>query len=61
MAVMVTAGGVGAVAGAVYKPEAEIDPHAEPAQPDPATAHFTDEFVVPATVAENCFCAPALT
>lgn len=61
VAVTVTAGGVGTVAGAVYKPEAEINPHAEPAQPDPATVQFTDELVVPATVAENCCCAPALT
>jgi hypothetical protein len=58
---MVTMGEVGTVAGAVYKPEAEMDPHAEPAQPVPATVHFTEVFVLPVTFAENCCCPPALT
>lgn len=61
VAVMVTVGGAGTLAGAVYKPEAEMDPHAEPEQPVPATVQFTDVFVLPVTVAENCFCPPALT
>ena len=56
VAVMVTLGVLGTLAGAVYKPDAEIDPHAAPAQPVPATVHFTDLFVVPVTLAENCCC-----
>jgi hypothetical protein len=61
VAVTVIVGEAGIVAGAAYKPEAEIDPHAEPAQPEPKRVHFTDEFVVPVTFAENCCCAPTLT
>jgi hypothetical protein len=34
VAVTVTVGGAGTLAGAVYKPEAEMDPHAEPEQPE---------------------------
>jgi hypothetical protein len=30
------------VVGAVYSPDAEMDPHDEPVQPDPAIVHFTD-------------------
>jgi hypothetical protein len=56
VAVIVTLGEAGTVAGAMYKPDAEIDPHAKPAQPVPATVHFTDVFEIPATVAENCCC-----
>jgi len=41
----------------VYKPEAEIDPHADPMQPGPVTVQWTDVFVLPLTVAENC-CVP---
>jgi hypothetical protein len=55
-AVIVTLGEAGTLAGAIYKPEAEIDPHARPAHPVPATVHFTDVLVVPVTVAENCCC-----
>jgi len=61
LAVIVTLGGVGRFAGAVYKPEVEIDPHVDPAQPVPATDHITVGFVVPLTVAEYCCCRPRLT
>ncbi len=61
IAVIVTLGIAGTLAGAVYTPEVEIDPHAEPVQPVPATDHFTDVFVVPVTFAENVCCPPALT
>jgi hypothetical protein len=61
VAVMVTFGVAGAVAGAVYKPDVEIDPHADPAHPVPATVHCTEVFVAPVTVAENCCCRPTLT
>lgn len=60
-AVMVTLGDAGTLGGAVYRPEAEIDPQADPEQPAPATAHLTDVFVAPTTVAENCCCVPTLT
>jgi hypothetical protein len=54
VAVMVTVGGAGTVVGAEYRPEVEMDPHFAPVQPVPETVHFTDVFVLPVTVAENC-------
>lgn len=42
VAVTVTVFGLGAEAGAVYKPAAVIDPHAPPVQPRPETLHVTD-------------------
>ena len=60
-ALMVTLSEARMLGGAVYRPEAEIDPQADPEQPAPATAHLTDVFVVPAIVAENCCCVPTLT
>jgi hypothetical protein len=61
VAVTVTLDEVGTLAGAVYKPVEEMDPHTSPAQPVPATVHFTEVFVVPVTVAENCCCPPTKT
>jgi len=52
LAVIVILGGVGRLAGAAYRPEAEIDPHVDPLQPVPATLHLTAVLVVPLTVAE---------
>lgn len=60
-AVIVTLGEVGTLPGAVYRPEAEIDPQDAPEQPAPATVHLTAAFVVPVTVAENCCVPPVLT
>jgi hypothetical protein len=57
---IVTLGEAGTLVGAVYKPLTETVPQADPEHPVPATAHLTDAFVVPATLAENCCCAPAL-
>jgi hypothetical protein len=61
MAVIVTVGEAGTDPGALYNPEVEMDPHVEPAQPLPETVHFTDVFVLPVTIAENCCCPPVLT
>ena len=60
LAVIVTLGGLERLAGAVYNPDAEIDPHADPAQPVPVIVHFTVGFVVPLTFAEYCWCPPRL-
>ena len=61
VAVTVTVFGDGAVAGAVYKPLAEIVPHAGPAQPAPVTVHVTAVLELPVTVALNCCALPACT
>jgi hypothetical protein len=45
---------VGAVAGAVYNPLEEIDPHPEPLQPVPLKFHVTARLDVPVTFAKNC-------
>jgi hypothetical protein len=60
-AVIVTLGEAGMLAGAVYRPEVEIDPQPDPEQPVPAIDHFTDVFVAPVTLAENCCCLLTLT
>ena len=52
VAVMVTVAGVGAVAGAVYRPVELIVPHAAPVQPAPETLQFTPMLAV------NCWVAP---
>ena len=54
-------GELGSFAGAVYKPDAEIDPHAEPVQLGPAMVHFTAVFVEPLTAAAYCCFPPRLT
>jgi hypothetical protein len=59
VAVAVTVGGEGTLAGAVYKPELDIEPHPAPLHPD--KLQVTDVFVVPVTVAENCCCFPVDT
>jgi hypothetical protein len=54
----VTMGGLGTVAGAVYRPAPVITPQATPLQPDPESFHVTAVFDVPETVAVNCCCVP---
>jgi hypothetical protein len=54
VATIVTFVGLGALAGAVYKPADVIVPQAAPVQPEPLTLHVTAVFLVPATVARNC-------
>ena len=49
----VITGGLGMVAGAVYRPEGVMVPQFEPAQPLPETLHDTDVFALPATCAPN--------
>jgi hypothetical protein len=50
-----------AVAGAVYRPEVETVPVALEPPTTPSTDHCTPTFVVPVTVAENCFVVFAVT
>jgi hypothetical protein len=57
VAVTVTAAGFGTLAGAVYKPLAEI----VPCVASPETCHVTVPFVAFVTVAENCCVCPVLT
>ncbi len=61
IALTVTVLGVGAVAGAVYKPWAVIWPQVMPLHPAPVTLQITTLLLVPVTVAENCTCAPGTT
>src|ERR1019366_6129446 len=61
VAVTAIFGGVGTVAGAVYKPLLSTVPHAEPAQPAEDTLQLTAVLVVPVTVAVNCLVSPANT
>lgn len=61
VAVTLTVAGFGTAPGAVYKPEDETVPHAEPLQPAPLTLHVTAVSVEPVTVALNCCCAPVST
>jgi hypothetical protein len=61
VALTVTCAGFGVTLGAVYNPEVEIDPQADPEQPVPATVHCTDVLVLPVTVAENCCFPPRLS
>ena len=61
VAVTDTCAGLGTAEGAVYKPLVDMVPHVAPVQPLPAMLHDTAIFVVPVTVAVNCFCNPALT
>src|SRR5581483_2609149 len=42
-------------AGAVYRPEVEIVPHAAPEHPEPATVQSTAVLLVPVTEAVNCW------
>ena len=56
-ALTVTVAGLGAVAGAVYKPPELICPHVMPLHPAPVTLQTTT--LEP--VAENCNCPPGLT
>src|SRR5713226_367845 len=57
VAVTVTCGGFGTVAGAVYSPVLEMVPFAAP----PATLQATAVFDVPVTVAVNCCVLPTAT
>ena len=61
VALMLTWGGIGAVAGALYRPVEVIDPHELPEQPVPEISHVTALLVDPATDAENCCKAPVAT
>ena len=61
MAVTVTNGGTGTLAGAVYKPADVIVPQVLPLQPMPLTPQVTAVLAEPVTVALNCCCAPVLT
>jgi hypothetical protein len=54
----VTVGGLGALAGAVYKPVADTVPQLAPEQPGPATLQVTPVIEVPVTVAVNCAVPP---
>jgi hypothetical protein len=56
IAVIVTLAELGTTAGAAYRPDDDMVPHAEPAHPEPATDQRTLVFVVPVTVAVNCCC-----
>jgi len=53
VAFKVTVAGDGTLNGEVYKPPAEIIPHAAPEQPPPKV-QVTAVFEVPVTFAENC-------
>ncbi len=54
VAVTVTEGGFGTIAGAVYNPADEIFPQALPVQPEPEMLHETSVLEVPLTSALNC-------
>lgn len=54
VAVTVTVAGLGAFAGAVYRPAVETVPQVAPEQPLPFTDHVTAVFVLPVTFAVNC-------
>jgi hypothetical protein len=61
VAVIVTFGDCGAVAGAAKRPFAEIEPHAGSPPTTPFTLHVTAVFVLPFTVATYCEDAPSVT
>jgi hypothetical protein len=61
VAVIVTIGGFGVFAGAVYSPLDFIWPQAVPLQPAPVTLQTTTLLVVPLTTALNCTWPPGLT
>ena len=50
----VTFAGEGIVVGAVYMPDEDMTPHAEPLHPLPLTLQVTPSLLVPSTVAKNC-------
>ena len=54
VAVTMTIGGFGAVAGARYKPCPVICPQAMPLHPGPERLQITTLLLVPLTVARNC-------
>ena len=60
-ALMLTVGGLGADAGAVYQPVEVIVPQAAPEHPVPEIDHVTAVLVDPDTEAENCCDAPVAT
>jgi hypothetical protein len=60
VAVTVTVGGAGALAGAVYRPDEVMKPQKIPAQPGPDTLQFTT-LLPDGTVAVNCTCPPGFT
>lgn len=54
VAFTVTVAGEGILDGEVYRPLAEIIPHAPPVQPTPLRVQFTAVLEVPDTFAANC-------
>ena len=54
VAVTVTNGGLGAVEGAVYRPDEVILPQSVPTQPVPLRLQVTAVLLVPVTLAVNC-------
>jgi hypothetical protein len=61
VAVTATCGGLGTLAGAVYRPLLVTVPHERPAHPLPDTLQITTVLFVPVTVAVNCTCFPVCT
>jgi hypothetical protein len=61
VAVTATIGGLGALAGAVYRPLALIAPQEEPLHPLPDTLQITTALEFPFTEALNCSCAPGFS
>jgi hypothetical protein len=55
VAVTLTVDGLGTVVGAVYRPELESVPQADPLHPAPDRLHVTAVLLVPVTVAVNCW------
>jgi len=61
VAITVTCGEVGTLAGAVYKPFAVRVPHDDVPQLAPVNCQVTPVMVVPLTLATNCCCRPTET
>ena len=61
VAVTATIGGLGALAGAVYRPLALMLPKEEPLHPLPDTLQITTALEFPFAVALNCNCAPGFS
>lgn len=61
VAITVTSAGLGAFAGAVYRPVEETVPQVAPEQPVPLTLHVTAVLDVFVTVGVNCCVFPATT
>ncbi|MBV8282518.1 MAG: hypothetical protein JO347_10720 [Candidatus Eremiobacteraeota bacterium] len=55
----VTVDGLGAIAGAVYRPSAVISPQLMPLHPAPIKPQITTSFAAPVVL--NCSCAPGFS